>query len=267
MVLRTVIFLLLASLLVANAQRGQQGRKQKPSERSQQQREKGGKDVSWFKVDEDDKEACTDVVESEKTIITGPPADQCQEDNERFCFCGKKGTKETSNWKYLCGECRENKPFSFKIEKPGGRGGGGRGGKLAKAACPDGNRPACADGSRPQKPKEEGSPPQCDDGDTPVCSDGTEPKRPSPCQDDSEPMCRSSTPPKQPVCGDGSPLKLNNFGPPCTRSQGKPKCEDDDVKPTCEDGSMPKGPGGRGGKGGKGQGGKGGGRGGRGGTR
>ena len=31
------------------------------------------------------------------------------------------------------------------------------------------DRPACADGSRPQKPKEEGSPPQCDDGDTPVC--------------------------------------------------------------------------------------------------
>ena len=93
-------------------------------------------------MNEDDKEACTDVVEAEKTIITGPPAEQCQvalmlssspssittsasanqshchhhqEDNERFCFCGKKGTKETSTWKYLCGECRQNKPFSFKV--------------------------------------------------------------------------------------------------------------------------------------------------------
>ena len=41
--------------------------------------------------------------------------DNLQEDNERFCFCGKKGTKETSTWKYLCGECRQNKPFSFKV--------------------------------------------------------------------------------------------------------------------------------------------------------
>jgi hypothetical protein len=38
-----------------------------------------------------------------------------QEDDERFCFCGKKGNKETASWKYLCGECRQNKPFSFKV--------------------------------------------------------------------------------------------------------------------------------------------------------
>ena len=30
------------------------------------------------------------------------------------------------------------------------------------------HRPSCADGSRPQKPEEEGAPPQCDDGNTPV---------------------------------------------------------------------------------------------------
>ena len=37
-----------------------------------------------------------------------------QEDNERFCFCWKKVRRETSTWKYLCGECRQNK-FSFKV--------------------------------------------------------------------------------------------------------------------------------------------------------
>ena len=29
--------------------------------------------------------------------------DAFQEDEERFCFCGKKGAAETSNWKFICG--------------------------------------------------------------------------------------------------------------------------------------------------------------------
>ena len=58
-----------------------------------------------------------------------------QTDQERFCFCGKKGRSPTPNWKFICGKwvgvfqiilkfyhlflrCIKNKPFSFKIERP-----------------------------------------------------------------------------------------------------------------------------------------------------
>merc|ERR1719319_89410 len=163
--LRTAILgVLLACLLVADAERSQ--KRQKPSERSKLQRENGAKDVSWFKVDEDNSDACQDVIEADQTVETGPPADKCQEDDERFCFCGKKGTKETANWKFLCGECRENKPFSFKIEKPERGAGRGRG---RFSGCSDGKRPTCADDSKPQKPEEEGGLPKCEDGTTPLC--------------------------------------------------------------------------------------------------
>ena len=72
----------------------------------------------WFKVGDDETEVCKNVDESSVQIIPGPPGDSCkvnnkiqniklwifssQEDEERFCFCGKKGSGST-NWKFICG--------------------------------------------------------------------------------------------------------------------------------------------------------------------
>jgi len=87
----------------------------KPWEKAKMERQK---DLFWFKVEENAMEACKNVDEASVTIVPGPPGDTCKVDNERFCFCGKKGKAATQNWKYICGTCHQNKPFSFKIERP-----------------------------------------------------------------------------------------------------------------------------------------------------
>merc|ERR1711962_38658 len=222
-------------------------------ERSKELRDRRIEDVSWFLVAENDTEACVEVDEDANAdIINGSPiADECKNDGDRFCFCGKKGLRSTKTWKYLCGECRANKPFSFKVEKPSRGRGKGRQGR--KSPCEDGKRPECVDGSRPGRPTEEGGPPLCQDGSSPVCSDGSPPARPSPCGDNSQPTCNG----EDPVCGDGSAFQ--EFGPVCSKRQGKPRCSDDSVRPLCDDGSRPRGgrggpPKGRGGTAGRGQG-------------
>merc|ERR1712183_834264 len=85
------------------------------------------KDLFWFKVAENSTSSCENVDEESLTesIVEGPPADSCQAGGEmRWCFCGKKGSAATATWRYLCGECKENKPFSFKIERGKGKGKG-----------------------------------------------------------------------------------------------------------------------------------------------
>ena len=36
-------------------------------------------------------------------LIAIYPYSSHQEDGARFCFCGKKGAAETTNWKFICG--------------------------------------------------------------------------------------------------------------------------------------------------------------------
>merc|ERR1712133_134379 len=72
---------------------------------------------SNLSIKHEESDACKNVDESSVQIIPGPPGDSCKEDEERFCFCGKKGSGST-NWKFICGTCYANKPFSFKIERP-----------------------------------------------------------------------------------------------------------------------------------------------------
>merc|ERR1719219_2656769 len=85
------------------------------------------KDLFWFKVEENSTSSCKNVSEDSlgSLLIEGPPADTCTEDGLKFCLCGKKGKEVKKNWRYMCGKCKENKPFSFKIEK--GKGGKGKG--------------------------------------------------------------------------------------------------------------------------------------------
>ena len=88
-------------------------------------------DLFWFRTTEDEagQAACSAVDEASVEIVPGPPGDTCQvqysavqcstvqpgrpttvyplsshqEDGARFCFCGKKGAAETTNWKFICG--------------------------------------------------------------------------------------------------------------------------------------------------------------------
>jgi len=108
--------------MVAMVVEGQRQRK-RPSDKAKENKKK---DLFWFKVAENSTSSCENVDEDNLTVtvVEGPPAESCQSDAERFCFCGKKGQAATTNWKYICGECKENKPFSFKIERPGGKGKG-----------------------------------------------------------------------------------------------------------------------------------------------
>merc|ERR1712055_258492 len=105
-------------VMVAMVVEGQRSRK-KPKDKK--------KDLFWFKVAENSTSLCENVDEESLTesIVEGPPADSCQAGGEmRWCFCGKKGSAATTTWRYLCGKCRENKPFSFKIERGKGKGKG-----------------------------------------------------------------------------------------------------------------------------------------------
>jgi len=110
--LLALVVLTLSLLAIIQAQ--ERKNRPRPWEREKMQKQK---DLFWFKVGDDETEACKNVDESSVQIIPGPPGDSCKEDEERFCFCGKKGSGST-NWKFICGTCYANKPFSFKIERP-----------------------------------------------------------------------------------------------------------------------------------------------------
>merc|ERR550525_867668 len=114
--LTILIVLSLSSLVPAAKDRA--GRP-KPQEKARAERQK---DLFWFKVTEEERTQCSQVDETAlaDSIVEGPPGDTCQTDQERFCFCGKKG-RSTTNWKFICGKCIKNKPFSFKIERPDGK--------------------------------------------------------------------------------------------------------------------------------------------------
>merc|ERR1712212_1362744 len=92
-----VVMVVVVLVMVAMVVEGQRTRK-KPKDKK--------KDLFWFKVAENSTSSCQ----------TGGEM--------RWCFCGKKGSAATTTWRYLCGECKENKPFSFKIERGKGKGKG-----------------------------------------------------------------------------------------------------------------------------------------------
>merc|ERR1712083_489532 len=112
--LATILTLLIISTLSSARERTA---RPKPSEKAKAERQK---DLFWFKVSEEEQSKCSDVSESAlgDSIIEGAPGDTCETDQERFCFCGKKGRSPSTNWKFICGTCIKNKPFSFKIERP-----------------------------------------------------------------------------------------------------------------------------------------------------
>merc|ERR1712106_1143343 len=119
-----LVTVLVVVVLVAMVVEGQRNRK-KPNDKAGEK-----KDLFWFKVAENSTSSCEDVNEDTlgETVVEGPPAESCQADTERWCFCGKKGKAATPNWKYICGECKENRPYSFKIERGKGKKKGmGRG--------------------------------------------------------------------------------------------------------------------------------------------
>lgn len=115
--MHTVLLTLLILTLSALAQAKERAERPKPLERAKAGRQK---DLFWFRVTEEEKSRCDDVdeVALSEAIVEGPPGDTCEADNERFCFCGKKGRSPSTSWKFICGTCIKNKPFSFKIERP-----------------------------------------------------------------------------------------------------------------------------------------------------
>jgi len=76
------------------------------------------KNISWFRVEENDRDQCKHIEEDAivDKRVEGPPAYACQEDKERFCLCAKRGVEEKKDWRYMCGRCRKNEPYSFKID-------------------------------------------------------------------------------------------------------------------------------------------------------
>jgi len=76
------------------------------------------KNISWFRVGVNEREECQHVDEAAiaDKRVEGPPAYACQEDKERFCLCAKRGVAEKKDWRYMCGRCRKNEPYSFKID-------------------------------------------------------------------------------------------------------------------------------------------------------
>ena len=67
-----LVFLLLACLAAAQKNRGN---RPKPSERDRQERQK---DLFWFKVGDEDTEACKEVDEAAVEIVPGAPGDSCK---------------------------------------------------------------------------------------------------------------------------------------------------------------------------------------------
>jgi len=100
------------------------------------------KDISWFRVDENDRDRCKHIQEDSlgDERLEGPPAYACQEDKERFCLCGKRGVNEKKDWKYMCGRCRKNEPFSFKVDLGKRKGKFGGKGKNKSKIVPGRNK-------------------------------------------------------------------------------------------------------------------------------
>ena len=69
-----LVFLLLAMACLAAAQKNR-GNRPKPSERDRQERQK---DLFWFKVGDEDTEACKEVDEAAVQIVPGAPGDSCK---------------------------------------------------------------------------------------------------------------------------------------------------------------------------------------------
>ena len=67
-----LVFLLLACLAAAQKNKGS---RPKPSERDRQERQK---DLFWFKVGDEDTEACKEVDEAAVQIVPGAPGDSCK---------------------------------------------------------------------------------------------------------------------------------------------------------------------------------------------
>eukprot|EP00091_Calanus_sinicus_P002470 TRINITY_DN12505_c0_g1_i2.p1 TRINITY_DN12505_c0_g1~~TRINITY_DN12505_c0_g1_i2.p1 ORF type:complete len:124 (-),score=45.74 TRINITY_DN12505_c0_g1_i2:132-503(-) len=65
-----------------------EGQRKRPADKA---REK--KDLFWFKVAENSTSSCENVDEATLTevVVEGPPAETCQANAEKWCFCGKKG--------------------------------------------------------------------------------------------------------------------------------------------------------------------------------
>ena len=79
----TLISILILGLICGGLCQKGKGSRPKPWERAKLERQK---DLFWFKVDEDDTEACADVVESSVDIIAGPPGDSCQVSDKYLDF-------------------------------------------------------------------------------------------------------------------------------------------------------------------------------------
>ena len=72
--MRAILVALLAMACLAAAQKNK-GNRPKPSLRDRQERQK---DLFWFKVAEEDTEACKDVDEAAVEIVPGAPGDRCK---------------------------------------------------------------------------------------------------------------------------------------------------------------------------------------------
>ena len=115
--MHTVLLTLLILTLSALAQAKERAERPKPLERAKAGRQKvcdnlercedhlPFQDLFWFRVTEEEKSRCDDVdeVALSGAIVEGPPGDTCEADNERFCFCGKKGRSPSTSWKFICG--------------------------------------------------------------------------------------------------------------------------------------------------------------------
>ena len=69
-----LVFLLLAMACLTAAQK-RKGNRPKPSQRDREERQK---DLFWFKVGEEDTEACKEVDEAAVEIVPGAPGDSCK---------------------------------------------------------------------------------------------------------------------------------------------------------------------------------------------
>ena len=72
--MRAILVALLAMACLAAAQKNR-GNRPKPSLRDRQERQK---DLFWFKVGDEDTEACKEVDEAAVEIVPGAPGDSCK---------------------------------------------------------------------------------------------------------------------------------------------------------------------------------------------
>ena len=70
-----LVFLLLAMACLTASGQKKKGNRPKPSQRDREERQK---DLFWFKVGEEDTEACKDVDEAAVEIVPGAPGDSCK---------------------------------------------------------------------------------------------------------------------------------------------------------------------------------------------